>query len=82
MGGKCQVECVVYEATVSEVQSGKKETYTGVTSRPFKRRFYEHNADMKKPESRTKSSLMNKEGRRRQGECWKQQRRRSQDGDV
>ena len=57
VGGKCQVDCVVYEATVSEVQSGKKETYTGVTSRPFKRRFYEHNADMRKSESRTKSSL-------------------------
>ena len=57
VGGKCLTNCVVYEATVIETQSGKKETYTGVTSRPFKSRLYEHNADMRKSDSRTKTCL-------------------------
>ena len=57
VGGKCLIDCVVYEVSVTEVPSGKKETYTGVTSRSFKRPFYEHKADMSKSESRTKSSL-------------------------
>ena len=54
---QCLAECVVYEATVTENPSGKKETYTGVTSRPFKQRLYEHRADMRKEESRTKTML-------------------------
>ena len=57
MGGKCLTPCVVYEATVTETQTGKKETYTGVTSRPFKRRLYEHRTDMNKEENRTKTAL-------------------------
>ena len=55
--GQCLMNCVVYEAPVTEVLSGGKETYTGVTSRSFKRLFYEHKADMRKSESKTKSSL-------------------------
>ena len=46
LGGKCLTRCVVYVATVTETLSGKKETYTGFTSRTFKRRLYELNADM------------------------------------
>jgi hypothetical protein len=57
VGGKCQTSCVVYEATVTETQSGNKETYTGVTSRTFKRRLYEHNADMRKQDGRSKTCL-------------------------
>ena len=57
VGGKCLTDCVVYEATVTETHSGKKETYTGVTSRKFKQRWYEHNADMRKESSRIKSGL-------------------------
>ena len=37
VGGKCQVDCVIYEATITKNQSGKKETYTGGTERPFKK---------------------------------------------
>ena len=57
VGGKCLAECVVYEATVTEDPSGKKETYTGVTSKPFKQRLYEHRADARKEEGRTKTAL-------------------------
>ena len=57
VSAKCLTDCVVYEATVTETHSGKKETYTGVTSRQFKQRLYEHNADMRKSDSRIKSGL-------------------------
>ena len=42
------LEYKLYEAMVTETHSGKKETYTGVNSRQFKQRLYEHNADMRK----------------------------------
>ena len=57
VGGSCQSKGVVYEATVTEQASGKKETYTGVTARRFKDRLYEHRTDMSKTQNRTKSSL-------------------------
>ena len=57
VGGKCLTPNVIYEATVTETQTGSKETYTGVTSRQFKKRFYEHNTDMRKVKNRTKSCL-------------------------
>ena len=48
VGGKCLTDNVIYEATVTETQTGSKETYTGVTSRQFKKQFYEHNTDIRK----------------------------------
>ena len=57
VGGRCQVDCVIYEATITENQSGKKETYTGVTERPFKKRLYEHTTDMNKTGNRSNTSL-------------------------
>ena len=55
--GKCQTSCVVYEATVKQIPSGKTETYTGVTARTFKQRLYEHRADTRKESSRIKTCL-------------------------
>ena len=57
VGGSCQTPCVVYEATVTEVASGNKETYTGVTSRRFKDRLYEHRTDMNNSKNRTNTTL-------------------------
>ena len=57
VGGSCQAKGVVYEATVTELASGNKETYTGVTARRFKDRLYEHRTDMSNSENRTNSSL-------------------------
>ena len=57
VGGKCLTKCVVYEAKVTEIPSGKYETYTGVTARTFKQRLYEHRTDMRKEANRTKSTL-------------------------
>ena len=45
------------EASVKEIPSGHTETYTGVTARPFKKRYYEHRGDTKKEEGRTKTAL-------------------------
>ena len=55
--GQCLTDCVVYQATIKETLSGKEETYTGATSRTFKRRLYEHRTDMRNPKNRTKTSL-------------------------
>ena len=46
--GKCGTAGVIYEAVVTEVTSGKKETYTGLTNRRFKDRLYEHTTSFNK----------------------------------
>ena len=46
VNGACQTQGVVYQATVTREDTGKTETYTGVTARPFKKRLYEHTQDM------------------------------------
>ena len=55
--GRCSQEWVVYSAKVTETNSGKFETYTGLTKRHFKTRWKEHLRDFENPESRTKSNL-------------------------
>ena len=45
--GACQTVSVVYQATVVREDTNASETYTGLTSRRFKDRFYEHTIDMK-----------------------------------
>ena len=55
--GKCKSTAVVYSASVTETQSGKVETYAGLTSRTFKTRFNEHNNNMNNPGDRSKSKL-------------------------
>ena len=55
--GQCQATGVVYEATVTELGSGSKETYTGVTARPFKDRLYEHRTDANSQKGRAKTAL-------------------------
>ena len=37
---------MVYQATVTENDTGASETYTGLTARRFKDRLYEHTTDM------------------------------------
>ena len=48
--GTCQTWGVVYQASVT-TDTGKLETYTGLTSRRFKDRYYEHTSDMKHEEN-------------------------------
>ena len=45
VNGSCLTEGVIYEATVTRGDNGKKETYTGLTARSFKTRLYEHRQD-------------------------------------
>ena len=47
VGGACQTVGVVYQATVVRTDTNMAETYTGLTSRRFKDRYYEHGADMR-----------------------------------
>ena len=50
--GACKQEGVVYEACVRERNSGKTETYTGLTGRSFKQRWKEHQRDFDNPDKK------------------------------
>ena len=58
VGGECLSESVVYQATVTRTDNNKTETYTGITARKFKTRFYEHTVDMR-DKSRNGTGLSN-----------------------
>ena len=51
-------EGVVYQATVKREDTAAKETYTGLTSRKFKTRLYEHHSDFNN-KTREGTSLSN-----------------------
>ena len=57
MGGKCQTDCVIYRAAVTTTSTNTTEFYTGLTSRTFKRRYYEHTGDSNDRERRRKTTL-------------------------
>ena len=44
--GKCQTKSVVYQATVVRQDTNTSDTYTGLTSRRYKDRLYEHRSDI------------------------------------
>ena len=44
LNGQCLTTDMVYQATVTEQDSGKEETYTGITANQFKTRFNNHNS--------------------------------------
>ena len=46
VGKACQTTSVVYGASVVREDNNTSETYTGLTSRRFKDRLYEHNSDI------------------------------------
>ena len=43
MEGKCLHKNLIYQATVKELNSGKENTYIGLTSTTFKERLTNHN---------------------------------------
>ena len=55
--GECLKECTVYQATVTEEVSGKKETYLGLTADPFKKRLANHTKSFKQEKYSTDSEL-------------------------
>ena len=56
--GACQTVGVVYQATVTRLDNQAQETYTGLTSRRFKDRLYEHTHDFNN-ENKEGTSLSN-----------------------
>ena len=55
--GRCLTDSVVYVASVTETDTGKTETYTGLTGNKFKQRWYKHNSDMKNEKDRNNTTL-------------------------
>ena len=57
--GDCQLEAVIYRATVTTSQEGpdNTRTYIGSTENSFKQRFYLHKSDMKNPKKRNSTRL-------------------------
>ena len=53
----CQVEGLVYGAKVTKTSDQSEEFYTGLTARPFKLRFYEHQSSFRHAENRHKTTL-------------------------
>ena len=56
LNGQCKEACIVYKATVTREDNGKVETYTGLTSRMFKKRLYEQHSDFRHDETASKLS--------------------------
>ena len=56
-GGKCLAKGVIYKATVTQ-ENSKINTYIGLTSNSFKKRFYSHNNSFKNPDA-NQTSLSN-----------------------
>ena len=56
VGGACQTEGVVYQATVTRGDNNEAETYTGLTSRRFKDRWYEHTQDISHKKGKLQAS--------------------------
>ena len=42
LDGNCLVNSLVYKSEIKEDTNNNTETYTGLTSRTFKKRYYEH----------------------------------------
>ena len=55
--GKCLTKCVVYKATVTEIDTKKQETYIGLTENEFKTRFNLHKSSFKLEHKRTTTTL-------------------------
>ena len=56
LGKKCLTPAIVYRATVTDEDSNT-ETYTGLTSNTFKKRFYKHRSDMNNHASESSTTL-------------------------
>ena len=47
LDGKCLTKSVVYQATVTETNTDKTETYVGLCETDFKARYYNHRSTFK-----------------------------------
>ena len=55
--GTCLTKGVVYGATVTKTSDQSTETYTGLTARRFKDRFYEHTSNSNNESESSKTTL-------------------------
>ena len=56
LGGRCQVDSVVYKATVT-TDNNETNTYTGLTSDTFKKRWYKHRETFEKQDHANPTTL-------------------------
>ena len=54
--GNCQVEAIVYKATIT-AEDGEVRTYTGSTEQTFKKRHYGHTSDLRNEKNRNSTSM-------------------------
>ena len=59
LDGACQTEELVYGASVTKLSDNSIESYTGLTARNFKLRYYEHQSSFRHSEQRHKTTLSN-----------------------
>ena len=59
LGGACQTEGLVYGAKVTKTSDKSEELHTGLTARPLKVRFYEHQSSLRHSANRPKTTLSN-----------------------
>ena len=57
LNGHCLDDCVVYEATVTQTQTNKQDTYIGLTENTFKTRYNLHKSSFKLPHKRNATCL-------------------------
>ena len=55
--GKCLIESVVYQATVTREDNQQKETYVGHTEGPFKTRYNNHTSSFRNPKHKHATEL-------------------------
>ena len=68
LGGQCLAKNTIYQATVTEVDSGKVETYTGLASTDWKSRLAVHKSSFK---HKTKPGAKSSNGTELSNHIWK-----------
>ena len=69
LGGQCLAKNTIYQATVTEVDSGKVETYTGLASTDWKSRYNVHTSSFR---NKTKPGAKSSNGTELSNHIWKQ----------
>ena len=59
LGGKCLSSCIIYQATVTETESKKSETYIGMTADPLTKLYGNHKKSFKHEKYKTETDLSN-----------------------
>ena len=57
LDSKCKTQDLVYQATVTQIDNNKVDTYIGLTSQTFRKRYNQHNSDFRNPKSQNATTL-------------------------